>query len=53
MKYGNFLKPFYMLWSWLYGSWIYNTLSQLTLWVQLTLRGGVLDTTLCDEVFQW
>ena len=42
-----------MLWSWLYGSWIYNTLSPLALCVWLILRWGVLDTTLCDEVFQW
>jgi hypothetical protein len=24
-----------------------------TLWVRITLRGGVLDTTLCDKVCQW
>jgi hypothetical protein len=37
--------------SWLYGSWIYNYLCSqcllpLTLWVQIPLRWGVLDTTL-------
>jgi hypothetical protein len=36
------------------GSWIYNYLcnqwqSPLTLWVQIPLRRGVLDTTLCDK----
>ena len=46
------------LWSWSYGSWIYNyicnqCLSPLTLRVQTTLRQGVLDTTLCDKVCQW
>ena len=40
-------------WSWSYGSWIYNylcnqCLSPLT-WVQIPLRRGVLDTTLCDK----
>ena len=45
-------------WSWLYGSWIYNyicsqCLSPLTLWVQIPLRRGVFDTTLCDKVCQW
>ena len=44
--------------SWSYGSWIYNylcnrCLSPLTLWVRITLRQGVLDTTLCDTVCQW
>jgi hypothetical protein len=28
-------------------------LSPLTLWVQIPLRQGVLDTTLCDKVYQW
>jgi len=28
-------------------------LSPLTLWVQIPLRQGVLDTTLCDKVCQW
>ena len=46
------------LWSWSYGSWIYNyiwnqCLSPLTLRVQTTLGQGVLDTTLCDKVCQW
>ena len=45
-------------WSWLYGSWIYNYLcnqcvSPQTLWVQILLRRGVLDTTLCDIICQW
>jgi hypothetical protein len=39
-------------------SWIYNylcnqCLSSLTLWVQIQLRRGVVDTTLCDKVCQW
>jgi hypothetical protein len=46
------------LWSWLYGSWIYNylcnqCLSPLTLWVWIPLRRSVLETTLCDKVCQW
>jgi hypothetical protein len=28
-------------------------LSPLTMWVRITLRRGVLDTTLCDKVYQW
>jgi len=41
-------------WPWLPGSWIYNylcnqCLSPLMLWVGIPLRGGVLDTTLCDK----
>jgi len=45
-------------WSRSYGSWIYNSLckqyiSPLTLWVRIPLRRGVLDTTLCDNVWQW
>ena len=44
--------------SWSYDSWIYNyrcsqCLSSLKLWVQIPLRQGVLDTTLCDKVCQW
>jgi hypothetical protein len=44
--------------SWLYGSWISNylcnqCLSPLKLWVQPSLRRGVLDTALCDKVCQW
>ena len=40
------------LWSWLYGSWIYNyicnqCLSPFMLWI------WILDTTLCDKVCQW
>ena len=54
--YGPFLKG--LLGSLSYGSWIYNylcnqCLSPLTLWVQIPLRQGVLDTTLCDKVCQW
>ena len=46
------------LWSWSYGSLIYNYLcnqflSPLTLWVLIQLGRGVLDTTLCDKVCQW
>jgi len=46
------------LWSWSYGSCIYNylcnqCLSPLRLWVQILLRQGVLNTTLCDKVCQW
>jgi len=42
--------------SWSYGSWIYNylcnqCLSPLKLWVQISW--GELNTTLCDEVWQW
>ena len=45
-------------WSWSYDSCIYNylcnqCLTPLTLWVQILLRRGVLDTTLCDKVCQW
>ena len=46
------------LWSWSYGSWIYNylynqLLSPLKLWVQIPFSRGVLATTLCDKVRQW
>ena len=46
------------LWSWSYGSWIYNylcnqCLSPLTLWVWIPFRQGELDTTLCDKVCKW
>ena len=45
-------------WSWTYGSWIFNYLSNqclspLTLWDRTPLRRGVLDTTLCDKDCQW
>jgi hypothetical protein len=45
-------------WSWSYGSCISNylcnqCLSPLMLWVRTPLRWGVLDTTLCDKVYQW
>jgi hypothetical protein len=44
--------------SWSYGSWIYNYLcnqylSPLILWVWISVRRGVLDTTLCDKVCRW
>ena len=43
-------------WSWSYGSWIYNylcnqCLSLVKLWVEIQLRWGILDATLCDKVF--
>jgi hypothetical protein len=46
------------LWSWLYGSWIYNylcnqCLSPLTLWIRIPLRRCVLHATVCDKVCQW
>jgi len=46
------------LWSWSYGSWIYNylcnqLLSPLTLWVRIPRWRGVLDTTLWYKVCQW
>jgi hypothetical protein len=31
----------------------YRCLSPLTLWVRIPLRWGVLDTILCDAVYQW
>ena len=45
-------------WSWLYGSRLYNylcnqCLSPLTLWVPISLRRGVPNTTLYDKVCQW
>ena len=44
------------LWSWSYGSWIYNylcnqCLSPLMLWVRISIRARC--TTLCDKVYQW
>ena len=41
-------------WPCSYGSWIYNyqCLSPLTR-VQIPIRQGVLNTTLCDKVCQW
>jgi hypothetical protein len=46
------------LWSWSYGSCLYNylcnqCLSPLTLGDRISLKRGVLDTTLCDKVYQW
>jgi hypothetical protein len=46
------------LWSWAYGSWIYNYLcnqwlSPLALWVWMPPTRSVLDTTLCEKVYQW
>jgi hypothetical protein len=41
------------LWSWSYGSWIYNYLGNQCL-SPLTWRvRTLLDTTLCDKVYQW
>jgi len=47
-----------ILWSWSYGSWIYNylcnqCLSPQKLLVRTPLWRGILDTTLCDKVYQW
>ena len=44
--------------SWSDCSWIYECLcnqclSPLKLWVWILLRRGVLDTTLCNKVWQW
>ena len=54
------LKMNYEGWLWLYGSWIYNylhvcnqCLSPLKLWIWISIRRGVIDTTLCDTVCQW
>jgi hypothetical protein len=52
------LKMNYEGWLWLYGSWIYNylcnqCLSPLKLWIRISIRRGVIDTTLCDTVCQW
>jgi len=51
-------NKFGSLWSWLYGSWIYNylynqCLSPLKLWVRIPLRRSVLHTTLSDKVCHW
>ena len=45
-------------WPWSYDSWIYNYLcnqcvSPLTLWARISLKRGLLDTTLCDSVCLW
>jgi hypothetical protein len=45
-------------WSCSYGSLIYNCLcnqclSPLMLWIRMSLRRCVLDTTSCDQVCQW
>jgi len=45
-------------WLWSYCSWIYNylcnqCLSPLTMWVQITLKQGLLDTALCYEICHW
>ena len=44
------------LWSWSYGSWIYNylcnqCLSPLMLWVRISIRARC--TTLCEKVCHW
>ena len=48
------------LWSWLYGSWIYNYLCNQCLSPLVVSSNpvhgdgrGVLDTTVCDNVCQW
>jgi hypothetical protein len=46
------------LWSWAFGSWIYNYLCNqwlppLTLWVWMPLNRSVLDTTLSEKVYHW
>ena len=46
------------VWSWTYGSWIFNylcnqCLSPLMLRVRTPLRRGVLNTILCDTVYEW
>ena len=38
-------------WPCSYGSWIYNYLSPLMLWLRILIR--VRCTTLCDKVCQW
>ena len=38
-------------WPWSYGSYIYNWLSPLMLWVQISVRAR--RTALCDKVCQW
>ena len=49
-----------LVWSWSYGSWIYNYLCNqyllpLKLWVRTPLNSwrGVLETPLCDKVCHW
>ena len=39
--------------SWIYYYLCNQCLSPLTLWVQIPLRRGVLDITLCDQVCRW
>ena len=53
-----FLINWGLLWSWSYGSWIYNypcnqCLLPLTLWVWIPLRLDILDTTYNNKVCQW
>ena len=38
-------------WPWSCGSWIYNYLSPLMLWVRIRIKARC--TTLCDQVCQW
>jgi hypothetical protein len=45
-------------WSWSYSSWIYNylcnqCLSPQKLWVRISFRRSLLDTTLRDKAGQW
>jgi hypothetical protein len=48
-----------IVWSWSYGSWIYDYLcnqylSPLTFWIRIPLRKCILlDTTLWNKVYQW
>jgi len=57
----NSQAPFFTKWpseSRWYGGWIYDYLrnqcqSPLTLWVRILFRRDVLDTILCDKVYQW
>ena len=42
----------------IYGCWIYNYLCNqcllsLMLWARILFRRSVLDTTLCDNIYQW
>ena len=54
----HFLLLSWPLWSWSYGSWIYNyvwnrCLSPLKLWFRIPPSRGVLNTTLSNKVCQW
>jgi hypothetical protein len=53
------LWPKGLLWSWLYGGWIYNYLYEIGAYQHWSCEfescswRDVLDTTLCDKVCQW